>query len=252
MSHAALIRLLIIVAILIVWEAVRRLGLVGPLLLASPSEIGSAFAKSWPQFLSAFEITVMEIGAALAIAFVLGVSIGVIAGTTVFAAAVSGPLLASLFAVPLITWYPLFMVWFGIGAASKVAYGVVSGFFPIAINTMNGIRNLDRHYLVYGRAIGCSPVQVLARIALPLALPSIVAGLRIGVALVIIGVIVAEMLGSLAGIGYLITDYRNLYEIGDVYLGILLSLFCALLANLALSSFERRSTLWHERQITTR
>jgi NitT/TauT family transport system permease protein len=252
MSRAALSRLLLIIAILILWESARRLDLVGPLLLASPSEIGKAFAKSWPQFLSAFEITVVEISAALAITFVLGVGIGMIAGMTVFTAEVSGPLLASLFAVPLITWYPLFMVWFGIGAASKVAYGVVSGFFPIAINTMNGIRNLDRHYLVYGRAIGCSRVQLLARIALPLALPSIVAGLRIGVALVIIGVIVAEMLGSLAGIGYLITNYRNLYEIGDVYLGILLSLFCALLANLALSTVERRFTLWHERQTTTR
>jgi NitT/TauT family transport system permease protein len=250
MSRCALVRLLVIVAILIVWEAVRRLNLVGPLLLASPSEIAKAFVKSWPQFLSAFEITLVEILAALAISFVLGVGIGVVAGTTVFAAAVSGPILASLFAVPLITWYPLFMVWFGIGAASKIAYGVISGFFPIAINTMNGVHNLDRRYLVYGNAIGCSRLQILTRILLPLALPSIVAGLRIGVALVIIGVIVAEMLGSLAGIGYLITNYRNLYEIGDVYLGILLSLFCALVANLGLSAIERRFTLWRELQAT--
>jgi NitT/TauT family transport system permease protein len=86
------------------------------------------------------------------------------------------------------------------------------------------------------------------RILIPLALPSIIAGLRIGVALVIIGVIVAEMLGSLGGIGYLITNYRNLYEIGAVYLGILLSLFCALLANLGLSAVEARYTRWHELQ----
>jgi NitT/TauT family transport system permease protein len=128
---------------------------------------------------------------------------------------------------------------------------VISGFFPIAINTMNGIHNLDRRYAVYGQAIGCSRAQILVRILFPLALPSIIAGLRIGVALVIIGVIVAEMLGSLGGIGYLITNYRNLYEIGDVYLGILLSLFCALIANLALSAIERRFTHWHELQATT-
>jgi NitT/TauT family transport system permease protein/taurine transport system permease protein len=249
MSRPTLIRLIVIVAILIIWEGVRQLNLVGPLLLASPTEIAAAFAKSWPQFFAAFQITLVEIVAALAIAFALGVGAGLIAGATTFNSLVSGPLLASLFAVPLITWYPLFMVWFGIGIASKIAYGVVSGFFPIAINTMNGIRNVDHQYLVYSRAIGCTRMQTMARIVFPLALPSIIAGLRIGVALVIIGVIVAEMLGSLQGIGYLITSFRNLYEIGAVYLGILLSLLCALFANLALSALERRFTHWREMQM---
>jgi NitT/TauT family transport system permease protein/taurine transport system permease protein len=238
MSRPTLIRLIVIVAILIVWEAVRELNLVGPLLLASPTEIAAAFAKSWPQFFAAFQITLVEIVAALAIAFALGVGVGLIAGATTFNSLVSGPLLA-----------PLFMVWFGIGIASKIAFGVISGFFPIAINTMNGIRNVDHQYLVYSRAIGCSRLQTTARIVFPLALPSIIAGLRIGVALVIIGVIVAEMLGSLQGIGYLITSYRNLYEIGAVYLGILLSLLCALFANLALSALERRFTHWREMQM---
>jgi NitT/TauT family transport system permease protein len=250
MSRPTLVRLIVIVAVLFAWEAVRRFDLVGPLLLASPTEISEAFAKSWPQFFSAFQITLAEIASALVIAFVLGVCAGLIAGSSAFVSKVSGPILVSLFAMPLITWYPLFMVWFGIGAASKIAYGVISGFFPIAINTMNGIRNFDQQYLTYGRSIGCSRAQIVARILFPLALPSIIAGLRIGVALVIIGVIVAEMLGSLRGIGYLITTYRNLYEIGSVYLGILFSLLCALLANLGLSLLERRFTRWHEMQLT--
>jgi NitT/TauT family transport system permease protein/taurine transport system permease protein len=249
MSRPTLIRLIIIVVILIAWESVRRLNLVGPLLLASPSEIAAALVKSWPQFFSAFQVTLAEIIAALALAFILGVSTGLIAGSTRFLTMVYSPMLAALFAVPLITWYPLFMVWFGIGSASKIAYGVVSGFFPIAINTMNGIRNLDRQYQTFGRAIGCSQPQIVVRILFPLALPSIIAGLRIGVALTIIGVIVAEMLGSLRGIGYLITSYRNLYEIGAVYLGILLSVLCALLANLGLSALERRFTLWRDLQM---
>src|SRR5258708_7337008 len=111
MSRRALVRLTIIVAILLVWESLRQLNLVSPLLLASPSEIGEAFVKSWPQFLTAFQITLVEIVAALAIALVLGIGVGLIAGSTAFTSMVSGPLLVSLFAVPLITWYPLFMVW---------------------------------------------------------------------------------------------------------------------------------------------
>jgi len=186
---------------------------------------------------------------ALALAWTLGIGAGAIFGRRPFVSAVSGPLLSSLFAVPLITWYPLFMVWFGIGMASKIAYAAVSGFFPIAINTMNGVRGVDVRYLVFARAIGCSPSQAIFRVVLPLAMPSIMSGLRIGTALVVIGVIVAEMLASLGGIGYLISYYQSLYATGHVYLGILFALACALLANSSLSLVERRFTRWRELQI---
>lgn len=245
-------RLLLLVAILGLWEAVRRFGLVGPLLLASPSEIVGAFIKSWPDYVEALRFTFVEIAVALAIAWVLGIGTGVLAGMIPFLNATAGPLLSSLFAVPLITWYPLFMVWCGIGMTSKIAYAVVSGFFPIAINTMNGIRGLDPRFMLFGQAIGCSRRQAIFRILLPMALPSIVAGLRIGTALVVIGVIVAEMLASLGGIGYLISYYRSVYATDHVYLGILFALGCALMTNWGLSLIERRFTHWRELQVSER
>lgn len=252
MSRATGLRILAVVVFLGVWEAVRRFGLVSPLLLASPSEIVLAALRDGPKFLAAFQLTVGEIALAIAVSFALGIAVGAAVGSAAFASAVSGPILASLFAVPLITWYPLFMVWFGIGSPSKIAYGVVSGFFPVAINTMNGIRNVDRRYLTYGRAIGCSRLQIVWRILIPMSLPSIVAGMRIGTSLAIIGVVVAEMLASLGGIGYLITSSRNLYQVGDVYLGILLAVLCALIANTALSALERRFTRWRDLQAAER
>jgi NitT/TauT family transport system permease protein len=245
-------RLLAIVVALGAWEAVRRFNLVGPLLLASPSEIVGALFKSWPDYLAALRFTVAEILIALVLAWALGIGSGVIAGMNSFFGAVSGPLWSSLFAVPLITWYPLFMVWFGLGMASKIAYAVVSGFFPIAINTMNGVRGVDPRYFVFARAIGCSRLQVVTRILLPMAMPSIVSGLRVGTALVVIGVIVAEMLASLGGIGYQISYYQSIYETGHVYLGILFALGCALAANWGLSLVERRFTHWRDLQIGER
>jgi len=137
-------RILVLIVALGLWEAVRRFNLIGPLLLASPTEIGRALVQSGPEFFAALRFTFLEIAAAIAISWTLGIATGVIAGMIPFLGAASGPILSSLFAVPLITWYPLFMVWFGIGVSSKIAYAVVSGFFPIAINTMNGIRGLDR------------------------------------------------------------------------------------------------------------
>jgi NitT/TauT family transport system permease protein/taurine transport system permease protein len=245
-------RLMLIVIILGSWEAVRRFNLVGPLLLASPSEIGGALIKSWPDYFVALRFTVAEIAVALAVAWTLGIAAGIVAGMVPFLGATAGPLLFSLFAVPLITWYPLFMVWFGIGMTSKIAYAAVSGFFPIAINTMNGIRGLDRRYVLFGQAIGCSRRQVVFRILLPMAMPSIVSGLRIGTALVVIGVIVAEMLASLGGIGYVISYYRSIYATAHVYLGILFALACAFVANWGLSIIERRFTHWRELQIEER
>ncbi len=245
-------RVLMIVIVLGSWEAVRRFHLVGPLLLASPSEIVAALIKSAPEYFAALRFTAVEIAVALAVAWTLGIGMGVIAGMLPFLGATAGPLLSSLFAVPLISWYPLFMVWFGIGIASKIAYAVVSGFFPIAINTMNGIRGLDRRYFLFGQSIGCSRRQLIFRILLPLALPSIVSGLRIGTALVVIGVIVAEMLASLGGIGFLISYYRSIYATGHVYLGILFALACALVTNWGLSIIERRFTHWRDLQMGER
>ncbi|HUI11850.1 MAG TPA: ABC transporter permease [Xanthobacteraceae bacterium] len=245
-------RLLVIVVFLGAWEATRRFNLVGPLLVASPGEIVGALVKSWPDYLGALRFTVTEIAIALAAAWTVGIATGVIAGMIPFLGATSGPLLSSLFAVPLITWYPLFMVWFGIGMTSKIIYAAVSGFFPIAINTMNGIRSTDPRYVAFGRAIGCSHRQVVFRILLPMAMPSIMSGLRIGTALIVIGVIVAEMLASLGGIGYLISYYRSIYATGHVYLGILFALACALAANWGLSLLERRYTRWRELQIAER
>ena len=242
-------RALVILIALGAWEAFRRFNLVGPLLLASPTEIVQAFVKSWFDYVVALRLTAIEIAIALVFAWTLGIGVGTLAGLRPFLGATAGPLLSSMFAVPLISWYPLFMVWFGIGIASKITYAIVSGFFPIAINTMNGIRAVDRQYFLLGRALGCSRRQIVFGILLPMAMPSMVSGLRIGTGLVVIGVIVAEMLASLGGIGYLISYYRSIYATPNVYLGILFALGCALLASWGLGLVERRFTRWRVMQI---
>jgi len=245
-------RLLVAAVILGLWEFVRRAGLVSAVILASPSEIYLAFLSSGSEFLLAFRVTLGEIAVAIVIAWTLGLIAGLFLGTAAYAAAVIGPLLSSLFAIPLITWYPLLMIWLGIGSTSKIAYAALSGFFPIVLNTLNGVRQLDRQYVRFGRSIGCSHLAILFKIMLPLALPSVLSGLRIGTALIVIGVIVTEMLASVGGIGFWITYHRNLYDTGQVYLGILLSLICVLVVNLTLSRVERRFGAWRESEALER
>jgi NitT/TauT family transport system permease protein/taurine transport system permease protein len=243
-SRAAAIRLGALAVVVALWELTRQFDLVNPILLAAPSEIYKAIAESGGQFLVAFQLTLAEIAVAIAITWGLGIGFGLACGALPGLGLAAGPILAALFAIPLIVWYPLFMVWVGIGPASKVLFAVVSGFFPIALNTLYGVRLLDRRFITFGRAVGASRMQLVFRILVPLALPSVVSGLRIGTALVVIGVVVTEMLASLGGVGFWISYHRTLFNTGHVYLGILLALACALLVNWGLTRMEARYGRW--------
>jgi NitT/TauT family transport system permease protein/taurine transport system permease protein len=222
------------------WEAVVRLGLVSQIILPAPSDVVLAAMTDGYIFLKAFWVTLFEIGASIAIAWTLGLVTGLVAGNVPVVALGVGSVLSSLFAIPLVIIYPLFMAWFGIGPASKITFGVLTGFFPIALNTLNGIRAIDARYLVMARAMGASRFQLYTRVLFPFAIPAIVSGLRIGTGLVVIGVVVAEMLASLDGIGFLITYHRTLFDTGDVYLGFMFALALAIGVNRGLSALERR------------
>jgi NitT/TauT family transport system permease protein len=245
MTYVLLRRLAIFLAIVLVWQGFASAGL-SSVVLPSPAQIFSAATGSFGEFVEGFKITLFEFVTAAVIASLFGVLFGALMGLTKLGVAASGPILASLFAVPLITWYPLFMTWFGLGSASKIAYGVVSGIFPIAIATLNGVSGVDQQKLVFGRSIGCSQFQLFSRIILPMALPSIVTGLRVGIALTLIGVIVAEMLSSLGGIGYVISYHRTMFNTGHVYFGIIIAVLCAYGVNRGLTALEKRFSAWRD------
>ena len=225
--------------LLVLWEGLYRLGALNPIIFSSPGLIASAAVSDGGTFLSAFRVTIAEIGTAIAIAWGLGVAFGVAVGVLPMASRVSAVILSSLIAVPLVVLYPLFIAWLGLGPSSKVVFGVVSGIFPIALNTMIGVQGIDRGYARMAHAMGASRAQVLMQVMAPLAFPAIVAGLRLGTALIVIGVVLSEMLASTDGIGFWISYHRALFNTGQVYLGILLALVIAALANALLSALER-------------
>jgi NitT/TauT family transport system permease protein len=240
--------LVIAAAVVAVWEAIVRLGLVNQIILAAPSDIVLAAANDGDVFLRAFATTMMEIAAAILIAWTLGVVLGVVIGSSRTLSAAAAPVLSSLFAIPLIILYPLLMAWLGIGPLSKVVFAAVAGFFPIALNTIDGVGAIERRYLVFARSVGATRLQTYARIIFPLALPARVSGLRVGTGLVVIGVIVTEMLASLGGIGFLISYHRTLFNTGHVYFGMALALVMAVAVNVGLTRLDRRIGLWRMRE----
>jgi NitT/TauT family transport system permease protein len=240
--------LVIAAAAVAVWEAIVRLGLVSAIILAAPSDIVLAAASDGDVFLRAFATTVIEIAAAILIAWTLGIIVGLVAGSSHALASATAPVLSSIFAVPLIIVYPLLMAWLGIGPLSKVVFAVLSGFFPIALNTIDGVRAIERGYIAFARSVGATRLQTYARIIFPLALPAMVSGLRVGTGLVVIGVIVTEMLASLGGIGFLISYHRSLFNTGHVYFGMALALLMAVAVNMGLSLIDRRVGRWRMRE----
>jgi NitT/TauT family transport system permease protein len=233
------VRFAILVSVLAVWEIAYRAGMLSPIIFAAPSLILSAAAKDGWTFLLAFRLTMFEIAMAILIAWSFGIVFGVIAGVWPLAARICAPILSSLIAVPLVVLYPIVLAWLGLGPASKIAFGAISGVFPIALNALVGVQSVDRGYVVMAVAMGANRRQVMFQVMAPLALPAIVSGLRLGTALIVIGVVLSEMLASTDGIGFWISYHRGIFNTGQVYLGILLALIAAGLANFVLSLIER-------------
>lgn len=233
------LRLVAVALFAAAWEGTFRLGLLSPIIFGSPSLILDAAWKDGWTFLAAFRVTLFEIAVAILIAWTLGILFGVVAGSVPLLGRVSAPILSGLIAVPLVVLYPVLIAWLGLGPPSKIVFGVVSGAFPIALNTLVGVRGIERGYATMAAAMGASRHQIMFQVMAPLAIPAIVSGLRLGTALIVIGVVLSEMLGSADGIGFWISYHRALFNTGQVYLGILLALVIAGLANAALSLVER-------------
>ncbi|HVZ51404.1 MAG TPA: ABC transporter permease [Pseudolabrys sp.] len=240
MTRSFLIKTAATIVFLGVWEGICRAGWVNPIILAPPSAIVAALYSSGWQFLDAFQLTILCIVFAAALAWLIGIGFGLLVGLSPLGYGIFSPLLTGVFAIPLITLYPLFLVWFGIGPGSKIAFAVLSGSIPIALNTMDGVRLIDRGYIKLARSIGASPLQAYLRIYFPLSLPAILSGLRIGTSLVVISVVVCEMLASVNGLGFWISYNRTLFNTGHVYLGITLAMACVMLVNFGLGHIERR------------
>lgn len=236
------------IVVLAVWEGAYRTGVLSPMLFSAPSLVLKAAWTDGPAFVAALETTAFEIVVAIVVAWSVGVAFGTAAGAIPILARISTPLLAAMIAVPFIIVYPVLTAWFGIGPESKIVFGTLLGVFPIALNTMIGVQAIEPGYVIMARSMGASKLQAMSQVMVPLALPSVITGLRLGTSLIVIGVILTEMLASTSGLGFLITYHRAMFDTGHVVLGILLGLSTSYVANALLSWIEQRYGRWRSLQ----
>jgi NitT/TauT family transport system permease protein len=238
------VRWLILVAMLVLWELLPRTGLLAELFLPSLSNTLSVLLANAHEYASALLVTLYEVALAMLIACGGGIAVGALVGGIAMLRNLLLPVFSSLYAVPIVILYPIFTAWFGIGSESKIAFAGIYGFFPVMLSTAAGIRTIDQHLLVAARSMGATVPQQIVRVIVPASIPTVLTGLRLGGALAIIGVVVAEMLTSAAGIGYLVTKYRTVLDSPRVFAAILMILVLSVLFDTLARAVERRTLVW--------
>ena len=241
---ATTLRWIIIAALLVLWEVLPRIGAISTLFLPPLSDTIRIVVIDWRAYADALAVSLGEVAVALIFACGGGILAGALIGSVPALRALLMPVASSLYAVPLVILYPVLTVWLGIGPESKIAFAAINGFLPTALATAAGIRTIDPNLLLAARSMGATLPQRVVRVIVPASIPTVLAGLRLGGVLVIVSVVVAEMLISTAGIGYIVTQYRTVLDSAHVFGAVLLIVLVTLLFDTGARFLERRAAIW--------
>lgn len=203
LRRPGLARLLVVVGLFVLWEVAARWW-IDPIFLSPPSDVltslGAMFeTRGVP---AALRITFWELAVAFVISVVIGLVVGLSVGLSRFSRASFMPIILLLYGTPQVTILPLFILYFGIGPASKIAFGVSHGIFPIVVTIVAGVQNIKPILMTAARSMGASRWQIFRWVIFPHMIPSFFAGMRLGMTGVLLGVLLAELYVSTAGIGY--------------------------------------------------
>jgi len=185
--------------------------------------------------------TGIAFGYACAIGIVGGLLCGLILGLNSFVSDVADPILGTVYSIPKITLYPIILLLFGLSPAAKVAFGVIHGVFPVAIFTMNAVRNVAPVHRRTAKALRLSRTATIVTVLAPSAFPEILAGIRIGVAVTLLGILIAEFFAASSGIGFALIRATEIHNVVDTFALTLLLFLFAVALNALLHLTERRN-----------
>jgi NitT/TauT family transport system permease protein len=214
------IRVVSLAVVLTIWQVFG--GMIDPVLFTTPLAIadaavtmirsGELWTYLWPS------LVVLAIG--LTLAAIFGIAIGLLLARFWVLDVALGVYITFLYSIPSVALVPLIVLWAGFETTAKIVILFLFAFFPMAINTYQGVRNVDPKLLEVGRAFRCSERQLWANIVLPAALPFIVTGLRLAVGRGLIGMVLADLYTAISGIGYLIVRTAATYQVNKMFVPI--------------------------------
>jgi len=243
-ARSAIAPLVLLVAALGIWETGVRIASVPAYILPAPSRIAMTFVARFPLLLGHAAVTVTEIALGIA----LGGLAGLVLGTAVFHSRTIEravyPLVIGSQMVPVFAIAPLLIVWFGYGLWPKVAVAALISFFPVVVNTRDGLAAASEEMLDLFRSLGADRRQIFLKLRLPAALPSLFSGAKVAVTLSVVGATIGEWVGARRGLGYLMIQSNALLRIDLVFAAILMLTLLGLLLFGGFRIIEQRALRW--------
>ena len=207
---------------------------------------------SEPKIVAALGWCIFQITVAYVLSIIFGVAIGIAAGSTSFNRRTLFPIILILYVIPQVSFLPLLVLMFGLGSAAKIAFGFSHAVFPIIINVVSGMRSVRELHLNAARSMGATRLDTIRHIILPHMVPSLFNGLRLGMTLNLLGVILAELYVSTSGVGYFTKLFAEDFNPGPLFALIGSLAFIAILFNELVRIAERRLTPGKHRQMSIR
>lgn len=235
-----------ILVVIAVWEMAWSAGRISPLFFSGPSAVASRF---WHELTAGnlpgdFAYSGRNFLVGFGLACALAVPLGVLLGWYRYFRLLVDPFLNAFYATPRIAFIPLIIIWFGIGMWSKVFIIFLAAFFPILINTIAGVKNLDPDLLRAARAFCATDRQIFRTIALPSSVPFILAGVRQGVAHGLIGVIVGELFAGNEGIGFMIATAGQTFATDTLLVGVAITAVAGIAVSALADRIQRHFSKW--------
>lgn len=234
-----------LVILIAAWEILPRAMSISPLVLPPPSDVVRALIDNLPVYAENGLVTLQELAAGFAMGSVVGFGSAVAIFYSPFFRRAVYPVLLGFRIVPKVAFVPLFLIWFGIGITSKVALATFALFFLVLVQTTVGLDAADREQIEYGRSLRMSEWQIFRSIRLPVAMPSLMVGLKLGATYALTNVIVAEMVVAAKGLGYVVVVAHSKLATDEVIAAILVVTLFGLLIYWLTSLVERRVTFWY-------
>ncbi|WP_219816602.1 ABC transporter permease [Arthrobacter sp. Y81] len=239
-------QLLLTIAVLGAWELSVRAGIVDEFFFPLPSDIlqtvwvwvssGFVFPHLW--------VTMQEAILAFLVGAAVGLLLGFVLARVRFLERLLDPFLQMFNALPRVVLAPIFLLWFGLGIWSKVAFGFTLVFFIVFFNTLEGVKSVDRVLVDNARMLGASEKQLLRHVFIPSALTWIFSSLHISVGFAITGAVVGEYLGASAGVGYAIAQAQGVFDTQGVFAGMFILMIVVLIIDLLVNRLERHLLRW--------
>jgi NitT/TauT family transport system permease protein len=242
----ALGRLAVLVVILAAWQIIATYKLVNPVLASSPRAVWDYLVESFSngEMISNLIPTVEATLIAFGLASVCGIVIGLCFGVLPRVAKVFDPYITAINSLPRIALAPIFIIYFGINMSTKVALAFTIVIFVVLVNTYAGVISVDGDLRRLAVLYRLSKVQLFMKVLLPGAVPMIFAGLRLGITYAFLGVVTSELLAARNGLGLLVAQYANTFQMANVYGLILVLALLASIFTVGMTAIERHMLRW--------